>query len=150
MAGPSSSPSPTPVAPLHPHGPPARRGPRPAHFPARSRKLLSTAGIADFTITDLANPDPRRLRVNLSALINFAKFREEKLVTYVEFTKETDELQAQKQQHEEVNERLLTSRNAAREQRAADAPEVARLSAENQHRQAALQKRFRFTRWPPS
>jgi len=35
-------------------------------------------GVADFTREDLARPDPKRLKKQLSGLINFAKFREER------------------------------------------------------------------------
>ncbi len=42
-------------------------------------KLLRTSGVRDFSMRDLAKPDPVRLRKHLSAVINFAKFREEKL-----------------------------------------------------------------------
>jgi kinetochore protein Nuf2 len=34
------------------------------------------------TLQDIHKPEPARLRRHLSALINFAKFREEKLVVY--------------------------------------------------------------------
>jgi hypothetical protein len=34
------------------------------------------------TLQDIYKPDPQRLRRHLSAVINFAKFREEKLVAY--------------------------------------------------------------------
>lgn len=36
------------------------------------------------SLQDLHKPDPQRLRRNLSAIINFAKFREEKLGIYAE------------------------------------------------------------------
>ena len=42
-------------------------------------RLLRTSGVRDFSMRDLAKPDPVRLRKHLSAVINFAKFREEKL-----------------------------------------------------------------------
>jgi kinetochore protein Nuf2 len=34
------------------------------------------------TLQDIHKPEPARLRRHLSAIINFAKFREEKLVVY--------------------------------------------------------------------
>ena len=39
---------------------------------AHSNKLLSTSGV-DFTLADITKPDPKRLRRNLSAIINFTK-----------------------------------------------------------------------------
>ena len=43
-------------------------------------------------LQDLCSPDANRLRRNLSAVINFAKFREEKLQPYIEMQEETNEL----------------------------------------------------------
>lgn len=43
-------------------------------------KLLRASGVRDFSMRDLTKPDPVRLRKFLSAVINFAKYREEKLV----------------------------------------------------------------------
>ncbi len=48
-----------------------------------------------------AAPNSRRFRTHLSALINFAKFREEKLEGYSRLTHQTDELLAKKQDLEE-------------------------------------------------
>ena len=41
-------------------------------------------GVHDFTMKDILTPDPKRVRRHLSAIINFAKFREERLVMYSE------------------------------------------------------------------
>ncbi len=42
-------------------------------------RLLAVSGVNDFSMFDLMKPDAKRLRRNLSAIINFAKFREERL-----------------------------------------------------------------------
>ena len=41
----------------------------------------------------MAKPDSARLRRNMSALVNLAKFREEKLADYVEGQRAAEELQ---------------------------------------------------------
>lgn len=41
-------------------------------------------GVHDFSMKDLLAPEPKRVRRHLSAVINFAKFREERLVMYAE------------------------------------------------------------------
>lgn len=43
------------------------------------RQVLSAAGYHSFSLSDVHAPNPKRLRVQLSALINLAKFREEQL-----------------------------------------------------------------------
>ena len=40
-------------------------------------------------LQDLSTPESNRLRRNLSAVINFAKFREEKLQPYIEMQEQT-------------------------------------------------------------
>ena len=42
-------------------------------------RLLAVSGVNDFSMFDVMKPDAKRLRRNLSAIINFAKFREERL-----------------------------------------------------------------------
>ncbi len=42
---------------------------------------------------DMSKPESGRLRRNMSALVNLAKFREEKLIDYVEGQKTAEELQ---------------------------------------------------------
>lgn len=43
------------------------------------RSLLVAAGYDTFGLKDLHAPSPKRLRVQLSALINFAKFQQEEI-----------------------------------------------------------------------
>ncbi len=47
--------------------------------------------VNDFTRQDLSRPNPSRLLKQLSALINFAKFREERMELYQNITLERDE-----------------------------------------------------------
>ena len=48
------------------------------------RDLMTCAGYATFSWRDLHVPTPKRLRYQLSAIINLAKFREEQLKVYQE------------------------------------------------------------------
>ena len=56
---------------------------------------------------DICKPEPLRLRRNLSAIINFAKFREEKLVPYTEMQEQTISLLEETEQLEEGNRELV-------------------------------------------
>ena len=47
-------------------------------------ELMETCGVPDFGLRDMMKPEYARTRRNLSALINFAKFREEKLAQWEE------------------------------------------------------------------
>lgn len=44
-----------------------------------TNSLLQTCGVYDFRLTDLMRPEPQRIRRILSAVINYARFREEHL-----------------------------------------------------------------------
>jgi kinetochore protein Nuf2 len=45
-------------------------------------RLMNSVGIQDFNMKDLMRPEPPRVRRILSAIINFAKFREEHLTEF--------------------------------------------------------------------
>ena len=65
---------------------------------------------ADCTLTlqqDLYKPDSNRLRRNLSGIINFAKFREEKLVPYTDMQESVEHLLEETAELEELNMRLV-------------------------------------------
>ncbi len=53
-------------------------------------------GIDDFSLKDLIRPEGPRLRIILSAVINFAKFREEQLAVFEDFSKKAEELVEQR------------------------------------------------------
>lgn len=53
---------------------------------------MAEIGIEDFGMKDLIRPEPVRLRIVLSAIINFAKFREEQLGLMDELNRKSEEL----------------------------------------------------------
>lgn len=67
---------------------------------------------------DICKPDAIRLRRNLSAVINFGKFREEKFAQYAEMHEQTLELLEETQALEDTNKELVRAahvwRNTAR------------------------------------
>ena len=111
-----------------------------AAFFAGCRKLMLVAGIADFGLADLIKPEYKRLRRNISAVINLAKFREEKLPAYIDYTQETEALAAQKSRLEDENERLTADVRAAESKRNSELPELQRLEAENAERQVKVRE----------
>lgn len=56
---------------------------------------------------DLYKPDSNRLRRNLSGIINFAKFREEKLVPYTDMQEAVEHLLGDTADLEELNLKLV-------------------------------------------
>lgn len=55
-------------------------------------RLMIEVGVEDFSLRDLIRPEGPRLRVILSAVINFAKFREEQLAVFEEFSRKSEEI----------------------------------------------------------
>ncbi|KAL3899704.1 MAG: hypothetical protein SGPRY_012599 [Prymnesium sp.] len=104
------------------------------------QRLLTTCGISDFTIQDLIKPEYKRLRRNISAVINFAKFREERLTKYVEFRQETDALGAKKLALEQEKERMLAEVAELTRARQQESPEEQVLSAENAEREVVVRE----------
>lgn len=95
-------------------------------------RLMLASGIKDFSLRDLHKPDPQRLRRNLSAIINFAKFREEKLIAYTELQEQFDALLHHKESLEAQQEALQAELAALKESRKQEIPEVARIDTEIQ------------------
>ena len=60
-------------------------------FLRATQKLMNTCGITDFSRNDIEKPIAKRLRRQLSGLINFAKFREEGMDLYERITVERDD-----------------------------------------------------------
>lgn len=62
---------------------------------------------------DLYKPDPTRTRRNLSAIINFAKFREEKLVPYTQLQEEIEAALEERERLEAVNLQMVRRAGAS-------------------------------------
>jgi kinetochore protein Nuf2 len=79
-------------------------------FFVQTAKLMRASGVRDFSMKDLHKPDVVRLKKHLSAIINFAKFREEKLLAYTELQEKHEELidsrDALKREQEELEKML--------------------------------------------
>lgn len=71
------------------------------NFHRNLQKLLEACGYHEFSMKDYLKPEYARTRKILSAIINFAKFREERLVTFLELQGRSEELTAKKNQLEE-------------------------------------------------
>jgi kinetochore protein Nuf2 len=93
-------------------------------------KLLLAAGVKDFSLRDLYKPEAATLRRNLSAIINFAKFREEKLVQQTEQQEHCEALILAKEAAEAEAAALQATLAELQAAAAAEVPEVAAVEAE--------------------
>lgn len=93
-------------------------------------KLLNACGVYDFGLKDIISPTPKRVRRQFSALINFAKFREERLAAFSELTRETDHLLKKKTTLQEENEQLQRQLNDLLQEHEAEAPAIKQITEE--------------------
>ncbi|KAK3239512.1 hypothetical protein CYMTET_50565 [Cymbomonas tetramitiformis] len=92
--------------------------------------LVLSAGIHDFALKDLYKPESGRTRRILSAVINFAKFREEKVQAYEELRENSDATQERYAQLQEANLTLNNQLRNIMSERDAQQPEVDQLERE--------------------
>ncbi|KAI9914771.1 hypothetical protein PsorP6_007646 [Peronosclerospora sorghi] len=95
-----------------------------------AQRLLKACGVDDFGLRDLQHPTPKRVRRQLSALINFSKFREERLSAFSDITERTDELLAKKKAIREENAALQRELDQLMEEQKAERPARLQLQAE--------------------
>jgi kinetochore protein Nuf2 len=94
-------------------------------------RLMFEVGIEDFGMKDLIKPDPTRFRIILSAIINFAKFREEQLGIYEGLTKRTEEILAEKENLLNKFQDLTNKLAAWRRQRQDEEPQYLKIKESN-------------------
>ncbi|GFH15494.1 DHR10 domain-containing protein [Haematococcus lacustris] len=93
-------------------------------------KLMSASGVKDFSWRDVFKPDPPRLRRHLSAIINFAKFREEKALAFQELQAQLDQLVANTKMVEEEHAKNSSELRRWHAQLAVQAAEVQQVEAQ--------------------
>ncbi|KAL7678971.1 putative kinetochore protein Nuf2 [Plasmopara halstedii] len=99
-------------------------------FYRTAQRLLAASGVDDFGLRDVLHPTPKRVRRQLSALINFGKFRDERLVAFSATTSQTDELLAQKKALQEENAALQRELDQLIEEQKAEEPARLQLQEE--------------------
>ncbi|KAJ1557965.1 kinetochore-associated Ndc80 complex subunit nuf2, partial [Cladochytrium tenue] len=103
-------------------------------------KLMIEVGVTDFSIRDVIKPEPGRVRRVLSAVINFAKFREERILVFEQCNASATEMVERKQGHLEKKRELADYVNTLRLQRAEEEPDLQRLREQNQALTAELRE----------
>jgi len=94
--------------------------------------LMSQVGITDFSIRDLIKPDSQRVKKIMSAVINFAKFREEQLPVFDKYTERSEQYETQHRQLVDTVESNKTRLLSLRIQREEEAPLIAQRKEENE------------------
>eukprot|EP00158_Paraphelidium_tribonemae_P003347 Partr_v1_DN26054_c0_g1_i2_m228 putative NUF2, NDC80 kinetochore complex component, homolog (S. cerevisiae) len=92
-------------------------------------RVMLNIGVRSFCLRDLTHPEPARIRSLLSAIINFARFREERLALFEELTAQTDELVKEKMLLVENRDSMTEQINSIKLQRNEEQPRVDKLVA---------------------
>ena len=106
-------------------------------FLSRLQELMMKIGVEDFSFKDVWKPEYTRTRRNMSALINFAKFREEQLIEFADIINECAEAEEKLKEVKREHERLrmeverAESRKEREGEREEDEEELRRLEKEN-------------------
>ncbi|KAJ3216175.1 kinetochore-associated Ndc80 complex subunit nuf2 [Dinochytrium kinnereticum] len=101
-------------------------------------RLIIEVGVTDFSVRDIIKPEPGRIRRILSAIINFAKFREERLSVFEDCTRRSTDYIDQRQLLLEKNQDLADKVNSLKLQRAEEEPAFQRFRERNQALTAEL------------
>ncbi|GLC56314.1 hypothetical protein PLESTB_001091500 [Pleodorina starrii] len=91
---------------------------------------MTLCGVRDFNLNDVFKPEPARLKRNLCAIINFGKFRDEKVAMLNDLEAAVAERMAEEQALLAEQERMLTELKRLKEHRAARELEAAAIQAE--------------------
>ncbi|KAI9096105.1 Nuf2 family-domain-containing protein [Phlyctochytrium arcticum] len=100
-------------------------------FNRQLRKLMLEVGVDDFSLRDILHPEPGRVRRCLSAIINFAKFREERMGVFEQCNQKAEEALLKRDQLEARIRDLSEKVNSLRLQRAEQEPQAQALRDRN-------------------
>ena len=94
--------------------------------------LMKEVGFPEFSLQDITKPEAKRVRRILSAIINFAKFREERLEVYEKFTSKASEYQTKLEDLMIQNEDMTRRVEDLKVRRIQEEPLVAQARATNE------------------
>lgn len=100
--------------------------------------LMFASGVMDFSMKDIVKPVPARTKRNFSALVNFAKYREEKLALYEELHEKMDQYRKDKERVEQKRSNIEEELERLEKEREEEEPEVLRLERETRELTAII------------
>lgn len=99
---------------------------------------MRAAGIRDFSPKDLIAPDVKRLKKNLSGLINFTKFREERAIHFHQLQDATSQIIETKAKLEVEVQEIQSKLQVLRAKREQEEPLIHQLQRETKELQAEI------------
>ncbi|WFC94704.1 kinetochore-associated Ndc80 complex subunit nuf2 [Malassezia brasiliensis] len=95
------------------------------------RAMMDAATVHDFHLQDLTRPHPKRFKRHMSALVNFFRFRSDRLAEFDELVLDTEELENRRLDLEEGSEQVRSALDALAAQRRDEEPQVHALRERN-------------------
>lgn len=95
------------------------------------RTMMEAATVHDFHLQDLTRPTPKRFKRHMSALVNFFRFRSDRLAEFDELVLETEDLENRRIELEDGIEQARSAIEKIVSQRKSDEPRVKQLQEEN-------------------
>ncbi|WFD46931.1 kinetochore-associated Ndc80 complex subunit nuf2 [Malassezia furfur] len=95
------------------------------------RAMMEAATVHDFHLQDLTRPHPKRFKRHMSALVNFFRFRSDRLAEFDELVLDTEELENRRLDLEEGSEQVRAALDALAAQRRDEEPQVHALRERN-------------------
>ena len=92
--------------------------------------MMELCEVQDFTIKDLMAPTPNRLKRHMSGVINFCKFREERLILLQNLSSTREELLENMNNLRNNNEKLMNRLSLLKDQTCEESDMIHRLEVE--------------------
>ncbi|XP_033119288.1 kinetochore protein Nuf2-like isoform X2 [Anneissia japonica] len=94
------------------------------------QRFMASCGVNDFKLKDLTAPKPKRFQRNLSAIVNYYRFKEERVPTFERIKQETDATNEQYQCSLREIDEMKAKINKIKAKRAEDEPQVQQLCSQ--------------------
>ncbi|CAG8627793.1 13817_t:CDS:10, partial [Dentiscutata heterogama] len=106
----------------------------------RMKKVMVAIGMDQFSFYDVLRPEVSRLRIFLSAAINFIRFREDQLHIFNEYEKHSEELMKHNEELSERYKMLFEQVERSKRKRIEDENIVKELVQENAHLMSSMRE----------
>ncbi|KAN0061916.1 kinetochore-associated Ndc80 complex subunit nuf2 [Thecaphora frezii] len=95
------------------------------------RQMMAAATITDFHLQDMTRPNPKRFKRQMSALVNFYRFRSDRINEFDELVANSEDLEAKRIELEDEIDRHRSDLDRIKLQRQMDEPKVKALKDSN-------------------
>ncbi|PWY98722.1 hypothetical protein BCV70DRAFT_201514 [Testicularia cyperi] len=95
------------------------------------KDMMNAATLYDFTLQDITRPNPKRFRRQMSALVNFYRFRSDRIAEFEELVTGSEDLENKRNELEDDIDRQRSELTRFKAERELDEPKVKELQKVN-------------------